>query len=91
MAFDSVAALRDAGILGGTMKPELEEFYGSLTQQETEVLISAKNRLSAVLPDVVAHSADWTTPEATQHGFDAAMLCACGLWSGSGQAQTMEN
>ncbi|MFI5496406.1 StsA-related sactipeptide RiPP [Actinoplanes sp. NPDC051859] len=89
MSFNSATALRDAGILGGTMTPELEEFYGSLTQQETEVLISAKNRLAAVLPDVEAHSADWATPEATQHGFDAAMLCACGLWSGSGQAQNM--
>jgi len=49
------------------------------------VLISVKNRLAAVLPDVVAHSAGWTRPESTQEGFDAAMLCACGAWSGAGQ------
>ncbi|GAB1642146.1 StsA-related sactipeptide RiPP [Krasilnikovia sp. MM14-A1259] len=87
MAFDSASALRQAGILGGPMTPELEEFYGSLTQEETEVLISTKNRLMAVLPDVVAHSQEWAKPEATQEGFDAAMLCACGAWSGSGHAQ----
>jgi hypothetical protein len=84
MAYNSAEALREAGILGGTMAPELEEFYASLTKEETDVLISVKNRLTAVLPDVVAHSQDWTRPEATQEGFDAAMLCACGAWSGSG-------
>lgn len=86
MAYNSAEALREAGIIGGTMPAELEEFYGSLTQQETEVLISTKNRLAAIFPDVVAHSQEWLTPEATQEGFDAAMLCACGLWSGSGAA-----
>ena len=85
MAHNSLEALREAGILGGTMRPELEEFYGSLSKEESDVIISVKNRLAAVLPDVVAHSADWTKPDATQEGFDAAMLCACGFWSGSGQ------
>jgi hypothetical protein len=87
MAFNSADALREAGIIGGTMSPELEEFYGSLTQQEAEVLISTKSRLVALFPDVVAHSQEWSTPEATEQGFDAAMLCACGVWSGSGAAQ----
>jgi hypothetical protein len=87
MTYNSAEALREAGILGGTMQPELEEFYASLTQQETEVLISTKNRLAALFPDVVAHSQEWSTPAATQEGFDAAMLCMCGLWSGAG----MEN
>jgi hypothetical protein len=86
MAFNSAEALREAGILGGTMPPELEEFYGSLTQQETEVLISTRNRLVALFPDVVAHSQEWSTPASTQEGFDAAMLCLCGAWSGSGNA-----
>ena len=84
MSYNSAEALREAGILGGTMRPELEEFYGSLSREETDVLISVKNRLAEVLPDVMAHSQDWTRPEATQEGFDAAMLCACGVWSGSG-------
>jgi len=84
MTYNPTEALREAGILGGTMSAELEEFYGSLTQQETETLISVKNRLAAILPDVVAHSQEWATPEASQDGFDAAMLCACGAWSGSG-------
>jgi hypothetical protein len=84
MAYSSLEALREAGILGGTMRPELEEFYASLSKDETDVLISVKNRLATVLPDVEGHSQDWSKPEATQEGFDAAMLCACGLWSGSG-------
>ena len=85
MSYDSAAELRKAGILGGRMTPELEEFFGNLSKEETEVLVSLKNRINAVQPDVVAHSADWDKPEATQEGFDAAMLCACGAWSGSGQ------
>lgn len=85
MAFNSAEALREAGILGGQMSPELEEFYSSLTQQETEVLVSTRNRLIELFPDVVAHSQQWSTPEATEQGFDAAMLCMCGAWSGAGQ------
>ncbi|AGL17730.1 StsA-related sactipeptide RiPP [Actinoplanes sp. N902-109] len=86
MTYNSAAALREAGIIGGPMSPELEEFYASLTQQETEVLISTKNRLVALFPDVAAHSQDWSTPEATGQELDAAMLCACAIWSGAGQA-----
>ncbi|MCY0928616.1 hypothetical protein OTB20_20895 [Streptomyces sp. H27-H1] len=87
MTFNALESLRTAGVIGGTMAPALEEFYASLTPEETKVLISTKTRLAAILPDVVAHSQDWTSPEATKEGFDAAMLCACGLWSGSGQAE----
>ncbi|WP_328301962.1 MULTISPECIES: StsA-related sactipeptide RiPP [unclassified Streptomyces] len=87
MTFNALESLRAAGVLGGTMAPALEEFYASLTPEETKVLISTKTRLAAILPDVVAHSQDWSSPEATKEGFDAAMLCACGLWSGSGQAE----
>ena len=82
MTYNSADALRSAGILGGEMSPELEEFYASLTQAEAETLISVKSRLETILPDVVAHS--YTAPEATEQGFDASMLCACGAWSGSG-------
>jgi hypothetical protein len=85
MASNSADALREAGILGGTMQPELEEFYASLTKDEAEVLISLKSRLDRVLPDVVAHSQEWNRPEATDDGFEAAMLCTCGWWSGSGK------
>lgn len=87
MTFNSAEALREAGILGGEMSPELEEFYASLTQQETEVLISTRNRLTALFPDVVAHSQEWSTPTAAGQDFDAAMLCMCGVWSGSGQSE----
>ena len=85
MASDSPDALREAGILGATMQPELEEFYASLTKDEAEVLISLKSRLDRVLPDVMAHSQEWTRPKATEEGFEAAMLCACGLWTGCGK------
>jgi len=84
MAYNPSEALRAAGIVQGPMPPEIEDFYGSLTQQETETIISLKSRLEAALPDVAAHSQDWASPEATQQGFDAAMMCACGIWSGSG-------
>ena len=84
MATNSADALRKAGIIGGTMSPELEEFYSTLTKEETDVLISTRNRLAAILPDVEAHAQGWSTPEATGQDFDAAMLCACGIWSGSG-------
>ena len=86
MSFDSAEVLRRAGILGDATTPELEQFYGSLTEEETALLISLKDRLLATLPEVQAHSQDWAKPEATQQGFDAAMLCACGAWSGSGKA-----
>jgi hypothetical protein len=85
MPSNSADALREAGILGGTMQPELEEFYASLTEDEAEVLISLRNRLNRVLPDVVAHSQEWTHPEATKEDLEAAMLCSCGIWNGCGK------
>jgi hypothetical protein len=84
MAYNAEAALRAVGMVNGPQPPEIEHFYASLTQEETETLISLKSRLDAVLPDVVAHSADWQTPEAAQQGFDAAMMCLCSIWSGGG-------
>jgi hypothetical protein len=86
MAYNSIGALRDAGLVSGSLRPELEEFFSSLTENEVQVLVSTKNRLDAILPDVEAHSQEWKAPEATQEGFDAAMLCACGAWSGAGGA-----
>jgi hypothetical protein len=56
MTYNPAEALREAGILGGPMSPDLEAFYGSLTKQEVDVLISTKTRLDAILPDVAAHS-----------------------------------
>ncbi|MGW4640211.1 StsA-related sactipeptide RiPP [Sphaerisporangium sp. NPDC004334] len=88
MAFDPREALREAGILGGPVPEDLQGAFASLSQEETELLISLKNRIPAILPEVLAHSlegGEWDRPEASQHGFEAAMLCACGLWSGSGQ------
>jgi transcriptional regulator with XRE-family HTH domain len=85
--YNPADALRDAGILGGQMSPELEDFYANLTREETETLISVRNRLVELLPDVVAHEG-WSTPEATSEQIDAAMLCACGAWSGSGSGKS---
>lgn len=87
MAYNSAEALRAAGILGGPMPPALEQLFGSLTQEETETLISVKKRADALAPEVTAHSQDWTKPEAARQGFDATTLCACGAWSGSGGSQ----
>jgi len=85
MAFNSLEALREAGMVAATAGPEVLDFYAGLTQNEVEVLISVKSRLDALLPDVQAHSQQWASPEATDQGFDAAMQCACAAWSGAGQ------
>jgi len=86
MAFNSVTSLRDAGLISGGLRPELEDFFASLTETEVNTLVSLKSRLAEVLPEVEAHSAQWSAPTATQEGFDAAMLCACSIWSGAGAA-----
>jgi hypothetical protein len=87
MAFDSVEALRAAGVLGDSVPQEVLESFRGLSQQETELLISLKGRLSTVLPEVVAHSQVWTSPEAASTGMVAEPGCACGLWSGSGSSK----
>ena len=84
MTYDALGALRTAGLVGDTLTPELENFYSGLSKNEVDVLVSTKEKLASILPDVTTHSVDWASPEATAEGFDAAMLCACGLWSGSG-------
>lgn len=88
MAYDSLDALRSAGwFVKGEPTGEVEEILRGLTKEQAEFLISFQSRIQAAMPEVVAHSQDggqWTTPEATQQGLDAAMLCACGAWSGSG-------
>jgi 2-methylcitrate dehydratase PrpD len=84
MAYDSLEALRAAGFLSGAPNPAVEEVLRSLTEEETEFLISLKSNLKAAMPEVQAHSQEWSTPEAAQQGLDAAMLCQCGIWSGSG-------
>jgi hypothetical protein len=87
MTYNSREALEAAGILNGPMSPALEELFSSLTQEEAETLISVRRRADALVPDVTAHSQDWTKPEASQQGFEATTLCACGAWSGSGKAE----
>ncbi|MFC4533341.1 StsA-related sactipeptide RiPP [Sphaerisporangium dianthi] len=86
MAFDPRRALREAGIASDPIPEEVERALASLTKEETDLLISLKSRIPAIVPEVLAHSVDggWSKPEAAQHGYDAAMLCACGAWSGSG-------
>ncbi len=86
MAYNSEEALRAAGILNGSMPAALEQLFRSLSQEEAQTLISVKQRADA-LADVTAHSLDWTKPEASQQGFDAATLCLCGAWSGSGASE----
>ena len=90
MSFDSEAFLRSAGVIEGKVPPEVEKVYQSMTKAEADVLVSLKNRILAGSAEVVAHSEDWSKPQATQEGFDAAMLCACGIWSGSGAVQPIQ-
>jgi hypothetical protein len=87
MAYNSEEALRAAGILNGSLPSALGQLFSSLTQEETETLISVKRRGDALVPDVTAHSQDWTKPEVAQQGFDASTLCLCGAWSGAGNAE----
>lgn len=85
MAYDSLEALRAAGFVSSEPNAAVGEVLRSLTKEETEFLISFESRIKAAMPEVEAHSAEgWSTPEAAQQGLDAAMLCACGAWSGSG-------
>jgi len=81
-----IEALRAAGLISEPLTPELEQFYANLTKKETEVLLSVTSRIDALLTDVTAHSADWTTPGASQETFEAAMACQCGSWNGAGNA-----
>ncbi|GAA3171207.1 StsA-related sactipeptide RiPP [Nonomuraea salmonea] len=86
MTFDAKEALRTAGILTGSEAPELTQAFSVLSREEVDMLVSLKGKIPAALPEVLAHSiGGWTTPEATQQNFEPGMLCACGLWSGSGQ------
>ncbi|MEV4807721.1 StsA-related sactipeptide RiPP [Nonomuraea sp. NPDC049421] len=87
MTFDAKEALRTAGILTGSEAPELARAFSVLSREEVDMLVSLKGKIPAALPEVLAHSiGGWTTPEATQQNFEPGMLCACGLWSGSGKA-----
>jgi hypothetical protein len=87
MAYNSREALAAAGFLNGSLPAALEELFSSLTQEETETLISVKHRADSLVSDVTAHSQEWTKPEASQQGFDAATLCLCGAWSGAGLSE----
>ncbi|MCW2876904.1 MAG: hypothetical protein JWQ95_1004 [Sphaerisporangium sp.] len=87
MAFDPRETLREAGVLGSSTAPEVEEAFATLTREETDLLVSLKSRLPAALPEVLAHSGDggqWTTPEVEAHNLEVAPACMCGAWSGSG-------
>jgi len=84
LAFDPIAALREAGVLGDTLRGH-EEYYSNLSQDEVATLISMKERL----PEVQAHSADWAAPEAAAPSM-TEMACACGAWSGSGSSSGIQ-
>ena len=86
MEFDPIASLRAAGVLGDTLRDH-EQYYSSLSQEETALLIRLKDRLPSFLPEVQGHSADWARPEAAAPGV-TAMDCMCGAWSGSGSGSS---
>jgi hypothetical protein len=85
--FNTEETLRTAGLIAGPVSPAVSAVYGSLSKEETDLLISLVTRLKAAAqePEVVAHSQEWSSPEASQSdGIDAITMCGCGLWSGSG-------
>lgn len=84
MSFDPVASLRDAGVLSESAPEALVESFRGLTEQETRVLISLKDKISSILPEVSAHMQDWSSPTAVPVGTGLETSCFCGAWSGSG-------
>lgn len=84
MSYSSLETLKESGFISGELTPGVKDVLSSLTKEETEFLISFENRIKAAMPEVQAHEQDWDSPEAAQQGLEAAMLCACGAWSGSG-------
>jgi hypothetical protein len=58
----------------------------SLSPEESALLHKLDSKLKSITgPEVVAHSQEWTEPEANvADGLDAVTMCACGIWSGSG-------
>ncbi|GIH67932.1 StsA-related sactipeptide RiPP [Sphaerimonospora thailandensis] len=89
MAFDPREALREAGVLNSPLAAEVEAAFATLTQEEVDLIISLKDRLPAVLPEVLAHAASdgqWAKPEVEAHGVPVQDKCMCGIWSGSGLA-----
>lgn len=89
--FDTEQTLRAAGLLSGPVTPAVSAVYASMTKEETDLLISLSARLKAEAqePEVVAHSAEWSTPgAAAADGLDAIELCFCGVWSGSGASSS---
>ena len=53
--FDPVTALRSAGFPIDQLSAAQREVLASLTEPETDVLVSVQNRLMSADPEVVAH------------------------------------
>lgn len=77
MSYDPLKALGAAGVLQGELPNSLKKAISSLSQDEVDLIISAKN-------DGSSSPASWAAPAARQMQGDVAQGCACGLWSGSG-------
>jgi hypothetical protein len=74
------------GRVQGPTEEMIAAVSASLTPEETALLSKLDSKLKSMSePEVVAHSQQWTEPEAnTADGLDAITMCACGIWSGSG-------
>ncbi|WP_049570332.1 StsA-related sactipeptide RiPP [Nonomuraea sp. SBT364] len=83
MAFDPKEALREAGILNDPIAAEVEEAFATLTREETDLLISLKDKIPAALPEVLSGE-QWARPEVEVHTIEPDAKCMCGAWSGSG-------
>jgi hypothetical protein len=55
LAFDPLAALREAGCPVDALSDGQREVLGALTQEETAVLVMVQERLQAASDEVVAH------------------------------------
>ncbi|MEU7746681.1 MULTISPECIES: StsA-related sactipeptide RiPP [unclassified Nonomuraea] len=87
MAFDPKEALRAAGVLNDPIAAEVEAAFATLTKEETDLLISLKDKLPAALPVVMA-GGQWARPEVEVHNESPEASCLCGAWSGSGSGST---
>lgn len=83
MAYDPLKALQSAGVLGDEMPEPVKKAIAGLTQDEVDLIISAKTSKSDS-----CRPGPWIPPVATPKSGEVGIMCACGLWSGSGGGTT---
>jgi hypothetical protein len=84
MSFDPILALREAGILDDHASQELVASLRTLTEEQTEALISVKAKVDATSFEVSAHIQELNSPAARPLDTGVSSTCSCNSWSGSG-------